>query len=391
MRTLLAAAWLGTLALIPVPALAWTHGKGQSTTGCPQGSATADGCVTALAGLIQHSAFFTSYAYGSDISARRPPWNVAGVDYGVGQITADASLADATINANLPSGCSFNSGADTVVCNGSGALILAHLSFTKGGAGTRVYISGTYTSITLFDDHFMNGSASDNSANLIRVNDSNASPPATALTVQNVTFDGNGYNYGTQLGYLIQDFRSNTVGNTTSITYSACINIAQKCWGSMQKMNEMSFNYFESFEHAGTNVHQETYILANGVISPFIESFNTFLQPSTISRVGEPGTGTVAFSYLSDGQANFEVQSATISNDTYIASNVPSPVGSAISVSYGQYDSLTFTNNYVYMPSAPSCFGYASNPTGSGFTSPLISGNVNMVNGASITRLGSCP
>jgi hypothetical protein len=71
-------------------------------------------------------------AYGG----RRPPWNVAGVDYYVG--APAGALLDPT--TQVPAGCGYNQSTKTVSCNGSNMTVSGY-DFSLNG-GIMLNISG---------------------------------------------------------------------------------------------------------------------------------------------------------------------------------------------------------------------------------------------------------
>lgn len=132
-RTIFALALL----LIPASAQAWpAHGSGGSPpppSTCPKGTAYADGCTGANAnGQFVDSTFFTTsrVSWGSPYVST-PPWNVAGVDYPVGNYTADASLLD--VKQNIPAGCSISYLSHWIACSLSSAIPMSGLRFNGIG------------------------------------------------------------------------------------------------------------------------------------------------------------------------------------------------------------------------------------------------------------------
>lgn len=112
---------------------------------CPQGAAFADGCAGAAAATIPLPGILSGYA-------KRPPWNVAGIDFGVG-VPTGTSLADVT-TASLPTGCHY---ASPVVTCSSGTPTLSALDFTLHN-GTVLNITGG--SVTVLNSKFKVGSNS---------------------------------------------------------------------------------------------------------------------------------------------------------------------------------------------------------------------------------------
>lgn len=141
-----------------------------SPANCPMGSAFTDGCAGASVATKPLAGILGGYV-------KRPPWNVAGVDFGVG-VPTGTSLIDVT-TATLPTGCHF---ASPVVTCSSGTPTLSALDFTLHNGTVLNITSG---SVTVLNSKFKVGS---NSAGFNH-NVMTASGTAN-ITAKNNEFDG---------------------------------------------------------------------------------------------------------------------------------------------------------------------------------------------------------
>lgn len=134
---------------------------------CPKGNSYADGCAGANTnGQFVDSTFFTTsrVSWGTPYVST-PPWNVAGVDYPVGNYTADASLLD--VKQNIPAGCSISYLSHWVACSISASPIaLSGLRFSGMGFYNQVSnnnlisLDNTHFTYTAINCHNYQGSGS---------------------------------------------------------------------------------------------------------------------------------------------------------------------------------------------------------------------------------------
>ena len=135
-----------SLACVQADARPGKGGISSGSTFCPKGTAVADGCTGAnTGGKFQDPTFFTTsrISWGTPYVST-PPWNVAGVDYPVGQYTADNALLD--VATNVPAGCTLVSASRWIRC--SNGVTLSHYRFNGWG------IYADNAPIILDDVHF---------------------------------------------------------------------------------------------------------------------------------------------------------------------------------------------------------------------------------------------
>ena len=120
---------------------------------CPnQTTAAQDGCgetmlatlAASFGGTVQHPDFFTAYATqsGQSYKGRRPPWNVAGVDYAPGVRPRSAPLSDPA-SLSGQQGCVYSSDGPRLVCqNPAGVTIQGYDFSLHGGVFLQLSSSG---------------------------------------------------------------------------------------------------------------------------------------------------------------------------------------------------------------------------------------------------------
>lgn len=270
---------------------------------CPQGSSYADGCPGAPTnGVIQHATFFTSYARQSGQSAytTRPPWNVAGVEYGVGYPSATV-MKDPSVDA-LPSGCTYSSGTKYVTCASVAGITFTGWDFSlHNGIGLQINSSVTGT-CTIQNSHFKNGTAVDAGNFWLIENDSDC---AVVLTAN--VFDGNATAFTpSHMNTIWEQLGTGTVTST----YNAWLACPGRCLqsGTLASFS-FSFDYVEGYNFNGV-LHGEFLIApvtSPGTMTNDLYSYMTFLGPTAYG-----GGGTAAI-YGSGGATS---AGATITNLT---------------------------------------------------------------------------
>lgn len=186
---------------------------GGAVVSCPQGNAYADGCAGAPVGLMSQSNFWT-YARqsGQSAYATRPPWNVAGVDFPVGQTTADNALLDPVTNP--PAGCTYNSSIPWLSC-GNNATV-AH--YRMNGVGV-----SAGPGLTLTDNHFTLNAANCRSLNGTGLVTSSGGITATSNTIDfdpSCQINADLYKQSGDPGLVTQSSGSASLSGTT-LTYTA--------------------------------------------------------------------------------------------------------------------------------------------------------------------------
>jgi hypothetical protein len=145
---------------------------GVTTLACPRGDAYPDGCADAsTAATVERPNFFNGYAGQSGQTlAYRPPWNVAGVDYPVGNITPITSMQDPAVvyKATSSDGCTYYpAGANKsglnytygpeLYCDGNTSLNITQINFGPVGehGSTILAVAHTYAgAINIHDNYF---------------------------------------------------------------------------------------------------------------------------------------------------------------------------------------------------------------------------------------------
>ncbi len=170
-----------------------------TTNPCAQGNAYVDGCPASPAGTPQLPGILAGYA-------KRPPWNVAGVDYHVG-VPAGTVLSPAN-TASLPSGCTYSATGST---NGNAAITCSSgnptLNAINFGVNNGVQLRINGTNATVKNSLFTVGSAiSPNQPGMVSVSGS------ANTTFLNNEFNGNNLAVTSQGGQTI-----NIASNGTTV------------------------------------------------------------------------------------------------------------------------------------------------------------------------------
>src|ERR1700730_6133037 len=134
-----------------------------------------DGSANASAGVAQLPGFLNSYG------AKRPAWNVAGVDYNVGVPDGLALKDPATISM---AGVSVNTSSKIVTITGNNVTLDGYDFSLSGGWGVSVQAANT----TIANSNFAIGS--NNVAPIV------STAAASNMTVTHSTIDGNGQSPG---------------------------------------------------------------------------------------------------------------------------------------------------------------------------------------------------
>ena len=208
------------LALMTFGASARVHHGGIAAppSTCPYGFSYSDGCAGAnQSALFQNPTFFSTVQQsGQGSYAARPPWNVAGVDYPVGQYTPDNLLTD--VSTNVPAGCSLVSASRWIRC-GSG-VTLAHYRFNGWG------IYADVSPVVLDDVHFT--MTADNCRNYNGIGYISTHGGTGDITITNSTFDFDSgcafnadlYKQASDPGFVTQSSGTASFSGT-ALTYSS--------------------------------------------------------------------------------------------------------------------------------------------------------------------------
>ena len=251
---------------------------------CSQENAFPDGCSGAPwsgSNQIQHEDFFSGYALQSGQSyAARPPWNVAGVDYAVG-ISAGVTLKDPTVNANLPSGCTYSSITNWVTCSASSTNVTFDLlDFSLHNCvrliiGKKVAAGAT---ITISNSKFIDGPGCEQGAGSGLIIFSGGS--SANLTITNDYMDA-GANLISSASQKLQSDNAVAYTGTGTILlqYCAFLNAPARIIEPNTTGDVIyQYNYIEGI--AGSTAHGEFAITNSnsGTIAHFLTQYNTFLS-----------------------------------------------------------------------------------------------------------------
>jgi hypothetical protein len=150
MMLLRTATLVGILLALASPAHAAHRGGPGGTSTCSHSSAGyADGCAGASqsAQFINPAFFTNARESGQGAYATRPPWDVAGVDYPVGQITSDAGLID--FASTPPSGWSILANTDGTTYQNGGSVTVSGYRLNDvmlyKGSGSLVFVNNHIT------------------------------------------------------------------------------------------------------------------------------------------------------------------------------------------------------------------------------------------------------
>jgi hypothetical protein len=226
------------------------------TSTCLYGTKYPDGCPAASMGLPNYPKLLDGYA-------KRPPWNVAGVDYHVG-LGAGTPLKDPS-TATLPSGCSYS--APTVSCSGKG-ITLAGFDFSLHG-GMKLVMNGAGDTIT-GNNFALAPSCSD------PVIDFTVSA-GSSITINYNDFDGGGSSCGTLVfGTMLNGKYGN--GSTSTVEYNVFGNTPQDVLdaagpstGAAAYVLEYNLFYVDGFQG-----HPDGTQFNGGNFDSILVEFNTF-------------------------------------------------------------------------------------------------------------------
>ncbi len=357
-----------------------------ASANCPRDSAGyPDGCDAANpASVLQIPNFFSGYAAQSGQTyATRPAWSVAGVDYPVGYYTPQAQLRDPTIPSNLPRSCRFDSASDTVNCQGTGPLALSGLDFSLHN-GVRLHIYSSYSgTITLSNNYFRNGSASDTTTFLVRIDDA----PAKLVDTNNV-YDGNAQNFPQYLSYLLADLRTGNYATTHQ--YNAFLNMPQKGVSiPASSASLFHYNYCGDIE-VRQYAHGQCIIFggATATSPSHADQYNTYFESASPPDGHQDTGGITSMQYISSGLSGTQFMNVLVTNNS-IVTNLRGGAGGALTVSsnvelaYSTYAQINFRENFIDSTGSYYAFAVLSGATCQSL--PFFSGNINLITGADIT------
>jgi hypothetical protein len=373
----------------------------QPARGCPtkydDGCKTAPGLAGARAGtLIQFSDFFSGYANQTDQNYnKRPPWNVAGVDYPVG-IQVGTALKDPAINT--PRGCTFGltaspAGGPQLRCTGDSPVVQGYEFGEIGGhACTTLLMANAATGLEIIkNNHFSNCSNTDNSTYLVETQNGSTA---------DVVFSNNVVNGNWATGSLLKSAQLvfYTTGALTQ-EYNAILDMPIRPQGSgctvCDHIGDLltRYNLFISFANVRGGSHgeiqEQTLSRAQQTTQDnTIYSFNTILQPRT-ALDGQ----TTALIYASGGGASMNpiYKNLVVDHNTEITNLNGGKVTTAtagVTITNGTYLSVKYIENYLDKTGAYFYFLCQGVNTILPFA-PLLSGNMDLVSGSQIDKMTS--
>ncbi|PPQ29489.1 right-handed parallel beta-helix repeat-containing protein [Rhodopila globiformis] len=306
---------------------------------------TSSGASSAAAGTSTLSGLLSGYA-------ARPSWQVAGVDYAVGD---PSGLADPS-SINM-AGVSVDAASHTITISGSNVTLNGY-DFS-GGGGWGVDIASGASNVTIENSHFLVGGN-----NNVPIN---AAAGSGDVSVLGNTIDGSGG------GSAVWGLVSYDGSGTFTAKNNAFLNAPEDGidFNSGTMTTDVENNLFENIGTSpGSHPDPVQYV---GVTSNnSVEAYNTIYQPNAS---GEQGVQLQA-------QNGSTLNNTTIDNNTIIAKG-----GSSLEMSYSvaviqnpgnTINGATVDNNYIDYSGA---YGPFYPPSGSNLT---FAGNVDMSTGATI-------
>ncbi len=282
--------------------------------------------------------------------AKRPPWEVAGVNYAVGVPAGLTLLNPSTINM---AGVSVNTSSHVITITGNNVTLNGY-DFTAGG-GWAIDIPSGATNTVIKNCNF-----GINSANQVPINASNAGN----LTVLDCTFNGNSPTNGTAWAML-----NYSGSGTVTAEYNIFENTPADAidFGNGNMTTIVKYNLFQNLGSApGAHADAVQYYGTNSTNS--VIAFNTVTS-------GEEGIQLAA-------------QGGSTLTNTVIANNVIVAPGPSVTISYSiavqqasgnTVNGVVVDNNYIDYTGS---YGPFYPPAGTNLT---YSGNVNMSTGTAIT------
>jgi hypothetical protein len=348
-----------------------------------------------------------------------PQWNVAGRDYAVGvpaSITpVDVAVATAGAGqGQIPTGCTYSSGTTPpkLTCTAVSNLTINGLDFspTAGHNGIQLILSANNTgTITIKNSNFENDAGLEAAfylATLFKGGSAN-------VVVQSNTFEGHGDTRPSFKGAMAA---LNTTGNIT-FSYNAVFhspgrpfqgvinNGSPATVGSVQFDHNLIYGmgYFvggthaEFWEGVGDTTSTQLFTIPS---TQYL--YNTCVQPAGVGANTTTGCFYVSTGGLTAPSAGVVgvFASSLVDHNVAIINNTSGArtAGAALaSMGWSEYTNFTMTNNYVdatgaiytaNCSGAPYIGGVLAYPGTLAFTNaPTLSGNINMVGGASINTI----
>jgi hypothetical protein len=248
----------------------------------------------------QYPGLLTGTAPGGPAAFKcRPPWKVAGVDYGVGP-PAGTTFKDPTDPANLPEGASYNAGTHILSVNSRSTVNLDAFDFCA--ANIEVYLRGASAGGGGALNVTNSKSCLGNNSSLFALYRSDQD--AGTLTVRFSSLDGNGKNnagYNNAIifsGPLVFEYNYvfhvpfdgyNPIGTPTSGT----ITLLTSRFNLFYAVNYAVASHFDTHQLWGTSI-SNVRIAFNTMFQPAIADDGTILGPAnSFTRIGDLNGGVV--------------------------------------------------------------------------------------------------
>lgn len=349
-----------------------------ATANCPRGNSYADGCRRAQAGTPQNPHLLDIYG------VHRPPWNVAGVDYAVGE---SGAMQDVT-TATLPSCATYTISTNTVDII-SAPCVLDHYDFALHNS-TCLVIDSSITNgalVTLTNNHFKGGASlgvCSLGRSLVTVSG------AVQLLAEYNTFDGN---YDLNIQYAVGN--STSANGNETFKYNYLLHCPEACFTlDANGTYAIQSNYIQGICSPancnsvtdGGGFHGDFWIVNNfvtpGTNTVVHSSFNTVYLDQT------NGTFMSTLCYMTPGPHSGTLSfSGYCKNETYIGragywvGGIPIRVAPT-DVGQGPF---SIENNYIDPTdfASPTLIIESDNSDGTS-SSVTCKGNVNMVDGSTI-------
>jgi len=298
---------------------------------------------------------------------KRPAWHVAGADYYVG-VPSGIVLKDPTVQANLPSGATYN--ADTNSVTVSGTVTLSGFDFSLHNA-TLLNVTGG--NVTVDNCRFAVGSNSGALGRLVQVTGTGN------VTFYNNEFNGNDAAVTAQVGQTIN------ISNSGTDTFE--YNYFHDSGGDMIDFNSGTRSeviQYNLFYNIGVNTaHADTlqWYGANEVGSTI--GFNTIYQVAN-----QPGAGMGGLAIYDEGPGG-NMSDISVNNNTVIqlasCTTCNWTLDSELDLG-ATGDHVSFRDNYIDPTGALGYTGmwlFATDSLQATFANPTtISGTINMVTGS---------
>lgn len=279
------------------------HVKGQAwrpPTACPYSAGGySDGCTGAPPAPANYPSFLSGVGY-----AVRPPWNVAGVDYGVG-ITPGTVLTDWQSISITGVSTEGGSHGTQVFCNGAASTVTINgVDFSLHGGASFTNYESNCSNITITNSKF--GCVPyDNTAN---IND----PGSSTWVIENNWFNAAGCGLGSN------GFQSITSSTNTTFRYNWVQNMPGELLNTYAGSIDYRFNLIDEANILDSTHQNFLQTNGGGNMPSMVVVFNT-VKSTTCS----PGTQPGAEGFQFYNNATGTVANGSVSNNVMVARGGP--------------------------------------------------------------------